>query len=86
VLGCTGRFCCRVLTGPCPKYAAVEPDLSALVPDGLSFAAVRRGIAGPGIVVSIDLTDVYEGEKNSAREAESDAVLEVSGPRPNPYG
>ncbi|PYV11137.1 MAG: phenylalanine--tRNA ligase subunit beta [Acidobacteria bacterium] len=48
-----------------PKYPAVERDLSVVVPDDLGFAAIHRGIAGLGMaeLVTIDLIDVYEGEK-----------------------
>ncbi len=50
---------------PLPKYPSVERDLSVVVPRDVTYGSVRNGILGLGIpeLVSLDLVDVYEGDK-----------------------
>jgi phenylalanyl-tRNA synthetase beta chain len=53
---------------PLPKFPNAERDLSIVVPQDLSYQAVRSGILKLGIpeLIRIELMDVYEGEQISA--------------------
>ena len=50
---------------PLPRYPSVERDLSVIVGPDVTYDSARNGILSLGIaeLVSIDLIDVYEGEK-----------------------
>jgi phenylalanyl-tRNA synthetase beta chain len=50
---------------PLPRYPSVERDISIVVGRSLAYGTVYRGIMGLGIpeLLSINLIDVYEGEK-----------------------
>jgi phenylalanyl-tRNA synthetase beta chain len=48
-----------------PKYPSAERDLSVVIARDISYGTLRKGILGLGIreLVSIELIDVYEGDK-----------------------
>jgi phenylalanyl-tRNA synthetase beta chain len=50
---------------PLPRYPSVERDMSVVVDSDVSYGTVKRGILALGIpeLISIELIDVYEGEK-----------------------
>jgi phenylalanyl-tRNA synthetase beta chain len=50
---------------PLPKYPGAERDLSVVISRDVPYAAIRSGIETLGIpeLVSVNLIDVYEGEK-----------------------
>lgn len=48
-----------------PKFPGTERDISMLVPDGLSFARIAKGIqaTNPRLIRNVGITDVYRGDK-----------------------
>lgn len=50
---------------PLPRHPAVERDISVLIPTGIAYETLRKGILDLGIpeLAGLELIDVYEGEK-----------------------